>query len=70
MPKQNGCQLQTLEGEEGRRGEGRGVPGLCGMRRDVPFARQRRPVVGVLGLCPPPLSPAKHVPVLYPRAST
>ena len=26
-----------------------GVPGLCGMWRDVPFACQRRPVVGVLG---------------------
>ena len=27
-----------------------GVPGLCWMWRDVPFARQRRPVVGVLGV--------------------
>ena len=26
-----------------------GVPGLCGMWRDVPFAHQRRPIVGVLG---------------------
>ena len=31
--------------------EPRGVLGLCWMWRDVPFARQRRPVVGVLGLC-------------------
>ena len=27
-----------------------GVPGLCWMWRDVPFARQRRPGVGVLGV--------------------
>ena len=27
-----------------------GVPGLCGMWRDVPFARQRRPIIGVLGV--------------------
>ena len=27
-----------------------GVPGLCWMWQDVPFARQRRPVVGVLVL--------------------
>ena len=27
-----------------------GVPGLCWMWQDVPFARQRRPVVGVLGV--------------------
>ena len=27
-----------------------GVPGLCWMWRDVPFARQWRPVVGVLGV--------------------
>ena len=27
-----------------------GVPGLCWMWRDVPFARQRRPIVGVLGV--------------------
>ena len=26
------------------------APGLCWMWRDVPFARQRRPVVGVLGV--------------------
>ena len=25
-----------------------GVPGLCWMWQDVPFARQRRPVVGVV----------------------
>ena len=35
-----------------------GVPGLCWMWRDVPFARQRCPVVGVLGVvlvvAPPP----------------
>ena len=28
-----------------------GVPGLCWMWRDVPFARQRRPVIGVLRMC-------------------
>ena len=41
-----------------------GVPGLCWMWRDVPFARQRRPGVGVLGVVlvvvgvapPPPLA--------------
>ena len=27
-----------------------GVPGLCWLWRDVPFARHRRPVVGVLGV--------------------
>ena len=27
-----------------------GVLGLCWMRRDVPFARQRRSIVGVLGV--------------------
>ena len=27
-----------------------GVPGLCWMWRDVPFARQRRPIIGVLGV--------------------
>ena len=41
-----------------------GVPGLCGMWRDVPFARQRRPIVGVLRMCwlspPPPPSAASH----------
>ena len=26
-----------------------GVPGLCWLRRDVPFERQRRPIIGVLG---------------------
>ena len=31
-----------------------GVPGLCWMWRDVPFARQRRPIVGVLRDPPPP----------------
>ena len=38
-----------------------GVPGLCWMWRDVPFARQRRPVVGALGVvlvvAPPPPPP-------------
>ena len=28
-----------------------GVPGLCRMWRDVPVARQRRPIVGVLRMC-------------------
>ena len=27
-----------------------GVPELCWMWRDVPFARQRRPIIGVLGV--------------------
>ena len=29
-----------------------GVPGLCWMWRDVPFACQRRPIIGVLRMCP------------------
>ena len=29
-----------------------GVPGLCWMWRDVPFARQRRPIIGILGVVP------------------
>ena len=38
-----------------------GVPGLCWMWRDVPFARQQRPIIGVLGVVlvvapPPPLN--------------
>ena len=49
-----------------------GVPGLCWMWRDVPFACQRRPIIGVLrvvlGLLPrdphrPLRSPAGHPPV-------
>ena len=28
-----------------------GVPGLFGMWRDVPFVRQRRPIIGVLRMC-------------------
>ena len=28
-----------------------GVPGLCWMWRGVPFARQRRPIIGVLRMC-------------------
>ena len=31
-----------------------GVPGLCWMWRDVPFACQRRPIIGVLRTYPPP----------------
>ena len=45
-----------------------GVPGLCWMRRDVPFARQRRPIIGVLGVVlvvappPPPPPPTLNAP--------
>ena len=46
-----------------------GVPGLCWMWRDVPFARQRRPVVGVLAPPSPPLSPRPR-PLSCPSAST